>query len=166
MLRRLARTSWRFTAGEDVMSRLARPRHGNGFSLVELLVVIAIVAALLSILLPALNHARESARRIQCLSNIRQLSMGWLMYANENKGHFATSMAPADSKTGLTGCGWLTNELTFPDVTTGKVWPYIKNKQVYLCPNDTQQHSNGSSPSQPRRRPASATWPTGVWALM
>jgi prepilin-type processing-associated H-X9-DG protein len=58
---------------------------------VELLIVIAIVAVLIAVLLPALGRARENARRIQCANNVRQLTMAWLMYANENKGRFCNS---------------------------------------------------------------------------
>lgn len=59
----------------------------KGFTLVELLVVIGIIALLISILLPSLNRARESARRVQCLSNLKQLSNAVLSFANENKGY-------------------------------------------------------------------------------
>jgi prepilin-type N-terminal cleavage/methylation domain-containing protein/prepilin-type processing-associated H-X9-DG protein len=60
----------------------------RGFTLVELLVVIGIIAVLMGILLPALNRARESGRRVQCLSNMRQLGMAFMMYVQENKGKF------------------------------------------------------------------------------
>src|SRR5215213_4461829 len=66
--------------------RGARRTRLVAFTLVELLVVIGIIAVLISILLPALNRARESARQVQCLSNIRQLSAASLMFANEHKG--------------------------------------------------------------------------------
>ncbi len=58
----------------------------KGFTLVELLVVIGIISVLIAILLPALSRAREEARRIACLSNLRQLGMGFYMYATENHG--------------------------------------------------------------------------------
>jgi prepilin-type N-terminal cleavage/methylation domain-containing protein/prepilin-type processing-associated H-X9-DG protein len=58
------------------------------FTLVELLVVIGIIAALIAILLPSLNRARESARRVQCLSNLQQLSNATIAYCNENKGAY------------------------------------------------------------------------------
>src|SRR3954452_12969436 len=67
----------------------------RAFTLVELLVVIGIIAVLIGILLPALNRAREAAKSTACLSNIRQLSVAFVMYANENKG-----CLPASSRGG------------------------------------------------------------------
>ncbi len=65
----------------------------NGFTLIELLVVVAIIAVLVSILLPALGRARESARTIQCLSNMRQWGMALLQYANDYNGQFPRACA-------------------------------------------------------------------------
>ncbi len=64
------------------------PRPFRGFTLIELLVVISIIALLVGILLPALGQARHSARAMQCLSNLRQLSTAHWLYMNDYKGRF------------------------------------------------------------------------------
>ena len=59
-------------------------RRHNAFSLIELLVVIAVVALLMAVLIPALNRAREQGKRAVCLSNLRQLTLAWTLYADDN----------------------------------------------------------------------------------
>ena len=62
----------------------SKPRRAAGFTLIELLVVIAIIAILAALLLPALSAAKKKAQGTACMSNTRQLTLGWLMYPDDN----------------------------------------------------------------------------------
>lgn len=64
----------------------------KGFTLVELLVVISIIALLMSVLMPALSRAREQARAMKCASSLKQMGLGWQMYADENDGYFPVGL--------------------------------------------------------------------------
>lgn len=81
------------------MSRTNR----KGFTLVELLVVIGIIALLISILLPSLNRARETANRVKCSSNLRQIGQAIQLYANDNRGSFPRTLYNAGLASSATG---------------------------------------------------------------
>jgi prepilin-type N-terminal cleavage/methylation domain-containing protein/prepilin-type processing-associated H-X9-DG protein len=97
----------------------------QGFTLIELLVVIAIIAILASILFPVFARARENARRASCQSNLKQLALGWMMYAQDYDGKLCYFPYDGDES---------------PSVM-GKVLPYVKSTQLFICP------SSGLKPS-------------------
>ena len=68
----------------DSLRNYYRRARRSGFTLVELLVVIAILAVLVSLLMPALNRARDQAREVYCANNQKYLIMGWTMYYGDN----------------------------------------------------------------------------------
>jgi prepilin-type N-terminal cleavage/methylation domain-containing protein/prepilin-type processing-associated H-X9-DG protein len=124
------------------------PRRRQGFTLVELLVVIAIIAILASLLLPALSHAKNKARMIQCMGNFRQLQIAWSLYADDHEGKFAIN-DPASSFGKIPElpswtAGYMywdhrtdsTNTLWMTPGAYGSIGPYAKDPGVYKCPSD------------------------------
>src|SRR5258708_31486472 len=100
------------------------PRAHKAFTLVELLGVIGIIALLIAILLPAVNRARESARRIVCVSNVQQLTAAWLMYANDNKGHFCSSNTQANPPLSPNGWKFGFHLAGYPDPQPDVFWSW------------------------------------------
>ncbi len=144
-------------------------KTSTGFTLVELLVVIGIIALLLGILLPSLNRARQSAREVQCASNLRQWGIGYTMYVDSNKGKL-----PADGEDGDTaggaiegvpaGTGWESGAMWFnaiPPLLNGKSYnelqqahiagtqrlPINGDNSLFVCPLATTAVNRTSSPA-------------------
>jgi len=117
--------------------RTSRNRR-RGFTFAELLVVTAIIAAMLAMLLPALDKAKEQARRTVCLSNMRQLTYAWLAYAQDHQNRLAIS------STGDVN-SWVNDCYACMSVQGGTLWPYVKNTQLYVCPNDLVDYDRSYS---------------------
>jgi prepilin-type N-terminal cleavage/methylation domain-containing protein len=125
----------------------------EGFTLIELLVVIAIIAVLMGILMPALRLARLQAGTSRCLSNVKNLSLGWYMYMGENDGRIMSSEdnarlkgtfvgwigIPRDATGRLLGISQATPEVTDADeirgIKAGVLFPYLENPAAYHCPS-------------------------------
>jgi prepilin-type N-terminal cleavage/methylation domain-containing protein/prepilin-type processing-associated H-X9-DG protein len=122
----------------------------KGFTLVELLVVIAVIAILMAILMPALKLAKDQAYSVRCVSNLRNLSIAWFTYANENDsvlvdGHIPRNNnqpnaywveAPQDPAGNYTGDSNPTLEDRLRGIERGELFPYSKNVDVFRCSND------------------------------
>ena len=97
----------------------------SGFTLIELLVVIAIIAILAAILFPVFAKVREKARQTSCLSNLKQIGLGFAQYIQDNDEN---EPSPKDDF----GEGW-----------AGKVYPYVKSTGVFGCPDDPTSPAAG-----------------------
>jgi len=100
-------------------------RKHRGFTLIELLVVIAIIAILAGMLLPALQRARESARRAACLSNLRQIMLGIKNYSQNYNEFYPTSKKPDESVS--SGSHWQDLGILYPE--------YVSSLDVFTCPS-------------------------------
>ena len=101
----------------------------RGFTLIELLVVIAIIAILAAILFPVFAKAREKARQSSCLSNVKQLGLAVLQYAQDYDETLNSCYGAQDASVSYRR--WYYQGATNP----GMLFPYIKNSQVFDCPS-------------------------------
>jgi prepilin-type N-terminal cleavage/methylation domain-containing protein len=123
---------------------VSAPSRCGGFTLIELLVVIAIIAILAALLLPALAGAKEKAKEARCISNLKQMTLAWLMYPEDNADRLTPNH---DGHTTDPQVNWIAGWLNFtpdnPDnintnyLRNGLLAPYCSRQvAIYKCPSD------------------------------
>lgn len=146
----------------------------GAFSLIELLVVIAIIVLLASLSLPGLSRAKETARRVKCINNVRQLAIAWNVYSGDNDEKLVTNghKAPeteAGHRLWVVGDshlspGSFTNRDYLLNPRYAAFADYIKTAEVYKCPSDRSTIEIGGKRSPKTRTYAlngflNWTWP-------
>jgi len=145
-----------------------QPRRG--FTLIELLVVIAIIAILAAMLLPGLAKAKQQAQGTLCIANLKQLTLGWIMYAGDNRGYLPKNgdegnqpttpnqpnvdpqWCPGEMQGSTPGLATSQGPPPIPGEQTnifwiqhGQIYPYIGSPGPYRCPADRSTAMGGNA---------------------
>jgi prepilin-type N-terminal cleavage/methylation domain-containing protein len=142
------------------MERMFRPKSEqglHGFTLIELLVVIAIIAILAGMLLPTLARSKIQAQNIQCMSNLKQMTCGWVSYAGESNDALCRNGSEGDIdwdptlpgyQPGGKYASWVLGLENDPTLNTnilciknGLLYAYVMNPAVYKCPADRRSQN-------------------------
>lgn len=124
-------------------------KHKNAFTLIELLVVIAIISILAAILFPVFARARESARRASCLSNLKQVGLGVMMYVQDYDERYPAAVQgpmggpyQTQTKAGWPGVRFAVNGTGHLVSWMDMIFPYVKNVQLFVCPSQPDTSSD------------------------
>lgn len=110
-------------------------RHRRGFTLIELLVVIAIIALLVSLLVPSLQRAREFARRVTCLTNVRNMAIAAHQYAGTYNDSYPMARYVPPPGSAYIEMVWDFNLRSDRRIEPGLLWPAGENLRVQQCPS-------------------------------
>jgi len=169
--------------GNPFRKALAWAHRLGAFTLIELLVVIAVIAILAGLLLPVLAKSKQSGQGIKCISNERQLVLGWTMYAGENKDNIVVSSYDPTVNDPYNNWVWCQQEEDYSDnwwnydpnypgggahpawaITAGPLFPYINNYMVYRCPSDGSVINHaGSTPFPAGQYPRVRSYSMNFW---
>jgi len=141
--------------GNRTAQYLLEKENARCFTLIELLVVIAVIAILAGLLLPMLGQAKQKAQEAKCLNNLKQLNLGWVMYADDHDDRLAPNTGGSDAGTTSENPNWVAGQMLLDDfsgdksdsVNTdllvgqrlsefGSIGTYVGNARVYRYPSD------------------------------